>query len=257
MYKVILIDDELVAVNALKNRVEWKKYDIDEVYVARSMKQAQELFRHEAIDIMLCDIEMPNGSGLELFEWVKAFYPSVECIYVSCHPDYQYIRQAMKLGSFDYILKPVDYKELNILMKQIIVRISQKDRKSKHLENKENSEHVETQDVLTGTDETVLAIRAYIRDHIDQDININEIAEFVHLNPNYIMRLFKSKTEKSIIEYITDLRIDKAKELLLRSSDSIQHVAQQVGYSNYSYFTRLFKKRMKMTPNDYRKNSKG
>ena len=87
------------------------------------MQEAQEIFRQQKIDFMLCDIEMPNGSGLELFEWVKIYYPLTECVYVTCHPEYKYIRKALKLGSADYILKPIDYEELDEVLCELVKRL--------------------------------------------------------------------------------------------------------------------------------------
>lgn len=260
MYNVILVDDEIVAVNALKKRIDWKKYDVDQVLIARSMKQAQQVFQENDIQIMLCDIEMPNGSGLELFEWVKCYYPHVECIYVTCHPDYQYVRKAMKLGSFDYVLKPVDFEELDTLLRQIIERLQ----KSGHAAAShgasghpaERSGYNDEQDALqeiSVTEETVESILYYISQHIAQDIRINDVAAHVHLNPIYVMRLFKAKTGSSILEHITQMRIEKAKELLAGTAYSVQKIADQVGYGNYSYFTRIFKKSTGLTPNAYRK----
>lgn len=258
MFKAILIDDEIVAVNALKNRIDWSKYQVDQIHIANSMKQAQDIFAKERIDIMLCDIEMPNGSGLELFEWVKGFYPHVECIFVSCHPDYHYIRQAMKLGSFDYILKPVNYVELNELLDEAFKRVSQKlnyRKTEKRLEKEQIVSEINNEETLSITDETIQEIRAYIEGHLSEDICINDIAKEVHLNGIYVMRLFKHKTNTSIVEYITQLRIDKAKQLLKTSNLSVQRVAEEVGYSNYSYFTRLFKKKTTLTPVQYRGQS--
>lgn len=257
MYNVILVDDEIVAVNALKKRIDWQKYNVDKVHIARSMKQAQQVFQENDIQIMLCDIEMPNGSGLDLFEWVKCFYPHVECIYVTCHPDYQYVRKAMKLGSFDYVLKPVDFEELDGLLKQIIQRLIKSGRgaaedgqtKSVYMPALEDEPVQE----ISATEETVESILYYIEQNIKDEISINDVAAYVHLNPIYVMRLFKSKTGKSILEYITNIRIEQAKSLLAGTSYSVQKIADQVGYGNYSYFTRIFKKNTGMTPNAYRK----
>ena len=121
--QALLIDDEIVAVNALKRRVDWSRYHVDQVFTAQSMQEAQEIFRQQKIDFMLCDIEMPNGSGLELFEWVKIYYPLTECVYVTCHPEYKYIRKALKLGSADYILKPIDYEELDEVLCELVKRL--------------------------------------------------------------------------------------------------------------------------------------
>lgn len=252
MYNAILVDDEIVAVTALHKRVAWSKYKIENVYIAKSMKQAMAIFQEHPIDIMLCDIEMPNGSGLDLFEWVKGFFPQVECIYVSCHPEFEYVRKAMKLGSFDYLLKPVDFTELDDLLKQIIKKIETLNEK----ENKKNSFSLKNSDLdnenETINDERIAQINKFIMENITSDICIDDIAEFVHLNPIYVMRLFKAKMDKSIIEYITDLRIDRAKELLVKTDQTIMKIADAVGYSNYSYFTRLFKKKIGLTPNKYR-----
>ena len=78
--KVLIVDDEAYAVNALTNRIDWNGFGFGTPLSARSMAQAQSVFLNEKIDLLLCDIEMPQGSGLDLFEWVKAYYPRTECI---------------------------------------------------------------------------------------------------------------------------------------------------------------------------------
>ena len=97
--KVLIVDDEAYAVNALTNRIDWNGFGFGTPLSARSMAQAQSVFLNEKIDLLLCDIEMPQGSGLDLFEWVKAYYPRTECIFVTCHDEYSYLRAAMQLGS--------------------------------------------------------------------------------------------------------------------------------------------------------------
>ena len=88
--QALLIDDEVVAVGALKRRVNWETYGVKQVFTANSMQQAKEIFQKEPIDFMLCDIEMPQGSGLELFEWVKTYYPKTECVCLDLKADRLY-----------------------------------------------------------------------------------------------------------------------------------------------------------------------
>ena len=109
---ILIVDDEIRAVNALIKRVDWQGQGFAQPYAAYSMTQAQAVFKEHSVDLMLCDIEMPQGNGLELFEWVKSYYPETECIFVTCHDEYEYLRSAMQLGSCDYILKPVNYDQL-------------------------------------------------------------------------------------------------------------------------------------------------
>lgn len=243
---VILVDDEEVAVNALRRRVDWKKYGMDQVFVANSLRQAQEVFRENTINVMISDIEMPQGSGLELFEWVKIHYPAVECVYVTCHPEFDYVRKALQLGSADYLLKPIDYEELDAVLSQLIKRLQRP---------AVTREPVHTvADTDTGSDkaDVVEIVKNYIRGHIREDIYIADIAKQVFLNEQYLMRTFKKATGLSILEFITSERLRLAQEMLVDTDWPINRVADMVGYGNYSYFTRLFKRNTGKTPQVYR-----
>ena len=96
--------------------------------------------------------------------------------------------------------------------------------------------------------------KEYILRHIQDDICIDDIAEEVHLNAQYLMRLFKKEMGVSILEYITDERIKIAKELLVRTDYPINQVADSVGYSNYSYFTKIFRRATGESPKQYRQS---
>ncbi len=249
---VILVDDEEVAVNALKRRVDWKKYGVDEVYIAHSMQEAQDLFREKVIDVMLSDIEMPQGSGLDLYEWVKIYYPAVECVYVTCHPEFEYMRRALQLGSADYILKPIDYEELDEVLSKLVERV----RRQRRIESiptqimqKASGEEEEKEKA-----DVVSTVKRYVREHIQEDIYIADIAKQVFLNEQYLMRTFKKTTGVSILEFITNERIWLAKELLTNTNYPINRVADMVGYGNYSYFTKIFKRNVGMTPQAFRQS---
>lgn len=254
MLNVILIDDEIVAVNALKRRVNWGKYDIKEVFIANSMEQAQKIFKKEKIDLMLCDIEMPNGNGLELFEWVKVYYPKTECIYVTCYPEFEYMRKAMQLGSADYILKPIDYEELDKVLSELV----------KQLKNDIDIEpipkgiilKIAKQEAQENNDDVVHKAKRYILEHIQDTIYVEDIANTVHISAQYLMRLFKKDTGVSILEFITQKRIALAKELLKSTNLPINRIADYVGYGNYSYFTKIFKRETDFTPSEYRDSNK-
>lgn len=247
---VILVDDEEVAVNALKRRVDWKKYGIDEVYIAYSMKEAQKLFQEKVIDVMLSDIEMPQGNGLDLFEWVKSYYPKVECVYVTCHPEFDYMRKALQLGSADYVLKPIDYEELDEVLSQLVERVRRQRRiesiPTEIMQKAQGGEEERPKDDVIGT------VKRYVREHIQEDIYIADLAGQVFLNEQYLMRTFKKTTGMSILEFITNERLWLAKELLINTNYPINRVADMVGYGNYSYFTKIFKRNVGKTPQAFR-----
>lgn len=253
MLQVLLVDDEEIAVNALKRRVNWSKYEVEQVFTANSMQQAQDIFQREKIHFMLCDIEMPRGSGLDLYEWVKVYYPETECIYITCHPEYSYIRRALKLGSADYILKPIDYQELDEIILQLVERLKRQ-RKTEQIPEDIVRRLVE-EEGKQKRDDTIQEVKRFILEHIQETIYVEEIARHVHLNEQYLMRIFKKETGMSLLEFVTIERIKLAKELLEKTNYPINKVADCVGYGNYSYFTKIFKRYENMSPKEYRQHS--
>ncbi len=85
-------------------------------------------------------------------------------------------------------------------------------------------------------------ILQYIRSNIESDIRRTDIAEAVHLNPNYVSRLFKNETGKSLKEYIMEEKMELAKELVRSTNLSISVITMKVGYNNFSYFAQVYKK---------------
>ena len=93
----------------------------------------------------------------------------------------------------------------------------------------------------------------YMEKHYDRDISVEDVAQYIHLSNNYFSQLFKNETGQSYIEYLTNMRMDKAKKLLKHKGLKILEVAQKVGYHDSKYFSQVFKKEVGMTPSEYRK----
>ncbi|OXS55823.1 DNA-binding response regulator [Cohnella sp. CIP 111063] len=129
MLQVLVVDDERWMAESVKAGLRWEELGIGEVHLAYNVRQAKEAFEERTIDLMICDIEMPQGSGLELLAWVKERYPLTECVFMTCHADFKYAQQAMQLGSIDYLLKPVSTGELE----QAVLKATQKIRKETKL----------------------------------------------------------------------------------------------------------------------------
>ena len=251
---VLLVDDETVALSALARRVDWKGIGLDNVFTAGSMKEAQDVFREQTIDIFLIDIEMPQNSGLDLFEWVKMYYPYVECIFVTCHAEYEYIRKALLLGSADYILKPIDYDELKTVLQTLIERIKAGPNRVKLAADLAYPPEEKRSDIH---DQVVDKVHQYIQEHIQEDIYITDIAGYVYLNDRHLMRVYRQKTGESILEYITKERLRLSREILSNTDHPISIVSDMVGYRNYSYFIRIFKREVGVTPQAYRQAYRG
>lgn len=100
----------------------------------------------------------------------------------------------------------------------------------------------------------VLQIQKYIREHIAEDLNRENLASVTFLSVDYISHLFTQQTGQCLSDYIISERIEKAKQLLKTTNMPVARVAIGVGYNNISYFSRLFKRETGMTPQKYRKS---
>lgn len=122
---VLVVDDLPAVVDSLKDGVEWAKIGVKKVYTANSVKEAKLLLMNFPIDVLLCDIEMPEENGLELVSWTREHIENLECIFLTAHAEFDYIMTAMHLGSFDYILQPVKFEEVEKVMIRVGKRVQE------------------------------------------------------------------------------------------------------------------------------------
>lgn len=99
----------------------------------------------------------------------------------------------------------------------------------------------------------VLAIKNYIAMHfMNNMLSIGDISGYLHMSASYVCTMFKKETDDTINNYLTEFRLNKAKQYLRETPFTVAEISAKVGYSDSSYFGRIFRKRFGMTPNDYR-----
>ena len=123
MHSLLIVDDENYVIEDIKNSFRWNEIGISDVFAACNVFQAQQVFMQHDISILLCDIEMPGGNGLELLSWVRRNHPKTETVFLTCHADFAYAKQAIRLGCYDYLLKPVVYEELKAVLAKLLGKI--------------------------------------------------------------------------------------------------------------------------------------
>lgn len=119
---ILLVDDDEYFIQALRKKVQWDILEIEHIYTAYNIRQAKELLARLSIQIMVCDIEMPQGSGLELLEWVRERGYNLQTIFLTSYAEFRYAKKAIELQSLNYYLKPVDYKELEQGIREARIR---------------------------------------------------------------------------------------------------------------------------------------
>lgn len=242
---LLIVDDEYYIVQGIISSIRCDALGIDSIFAAYSCDQARKIIKREHIDIMITDIEMSRENGLSLINWLQEQNYTILTLILSGHQRFDYAQEAIKMHCFSYILKPVTpallEKELLKAMKSLTQPSTVVPTTAPNTPNESND------------DEFIRKVRNYINDHLDScDLTRNSVASHVHMNPDYLSCLFHAKFHQTLNAYITIARIDRAKELLLHSSLSLNEISEKVGFTNSSYFHRQFKKYTGLTPQQFR-----
>ncbi|MBM7568646.1 helix-turn-helix domain-containing protein [Paenibacillus sacheonensis] len=134
MYNMLIVDDEKYAAEGILHCHDWSALGIESVRTAGSAGEARAVLLERRVDILVCDIEMPDEDGLSLVRWAKEYSPHTEAVFLTCHSEFAYAKEAFQLKSFDYLLKPVDSDELAGVVKQMLDAIRSREEQSRHAE---------------------------------------------------------------------------------------------------------------------------
>ena len=235
--KILIIDDEPKIRNGLSNlltrREGWE--------VAGAYENAADALKYLAVnqvDVMITDIKMPEISGLELIARIRERDKKTAIIILSGYSDFQFAQRAIELGVSRYLTKPTNPRELICVLEETEKKLGGKQ------EKEEDSGKIPNLFVQKAAD--------YIKLNYSEKISIKEIADQLYLSPNYLSELFKKHTGKTISEYLTEYRLEKACQLLDHAEYRVGDVSGMVGIHDGRYFSNMFKKKYGMTPTEYR-----
>ncbi len=120
---VLIVDDDRFVVSALEQKIDWPSLGIQQIYTAYNIRQAKKIFDENTIHILISDIEMPQGSGLELLAWIRSEGFNVQAIYLTNFADFNYAQKAIELQSFEYYLKPIEFDKLELIIKKAVKKV--------------------------------------------------------------------------------------------------------------------------------------
>ncbi|NWQ41701.1 response regulator [Bacillus sp. EB106-08-02-XG196] len=238
MLKAVIFDDEFIVIEGLKRVINWTEKGIEIIGTATDGISGLSLFYSEKPDIIFTDIRMPGINGLKLIEEVMDTAPDTICVVMSGHREFEYVKQALKIGVADYLVKPITIQ----MIEETIDKIKKKKLKEQsHFSFPLNHKH-----------EAIEKACKYIYENYNKEISLQEVADFTGLNPNYFSILFKDQMGKTYIKYLTELRMEKAK-LMLQEGQKVIKVSEKVGYHTYRHFSDIFKKYVGVSPGQYKK----
>lgn len=247
MYKLLIVDDEFEIRNGLCKFFPWNGIGFEVMGMAEDGKKAFDFLQSNQVDVVLCDIMMPVMSGLELAKLLSNSKINIRVIFFSGHKDFEYAQKALEYGVKSYILKSTNYNELIRVFSKIKTELDEENSVDINIIEPE----VGSQTVMNFNEKIISVIKNYVQEHYKY-VTLEELTKLVHMNPDYISKFFKQKTGQNFSDYLIEVRMKKAAELLNDLNYKTYEISDIVGYSNSFNFTRTFKSYFGMNPREYR-----
>jgi len=233
--KVMIVDDE----KPIRQWFEFILRDIPEIEISASCPNGQmalEACELNTPNLILTDIIMPVMNGIELIRQIKEHYPQVAVLILSNFDDFEYVYTGLRLGAYDYLLKAQTDDEL-------VISVIRK------LQNELAASKKDEAPVYGSV--VVNKMVRYIHKNYARKLKLGDLSQQLNYHPDYLSWLFKQHTGKNFNTYLSEYRMERAKEMLLQDNKRIKDVAFAVGFSNEMYFSTAFKNVVGMSPKRY------
>ena len=240
MYSLLIADDEDEIRSALSVFFPWGDLGFVVVAQAASVAEAWSAAEEHRPDVVLSDIRMPDGTGLELASRLAetAYKPVV--VLLSAYRKFEYAQEALRYGVRSYLVKPPVYDDVCALFRRI----------KAELDAARPTVAAPADDAVAGS------VKAYIKGNL-KNAKLDEAARAVGMSPNYLSTYFRERTGERFGDFLVRARMEKAAKLLAEPRSKVESVSAAVGYSSPKNFTRAFKHFYGATPRAYRRGSAG
>jgi YesN/AraC family two-component response regulator len=259
MYNILIADDEELERKVLSLFVEKSNLPIDNIIIAEDGNDAFVKIVCDKPDIVILDINMPELSGIQVLEKIRAENINCKVIISTAFDQFDFAVKALKLGAIDFLVKPVQKKTFLKSLEKIIEKIKteeankdkmkQLDDVIEYFKSNPNESSNTSHDRLP---DAVILVKEYIEKNYCNYISLDDIINNCGYSKYHISRLFKNYMNCTIMQYLLKQRINKAKKLLKDTQDTIKEISSSIGYSDPNYFSLIFKREEGISPMQYR-----
>lgn len=251
MYNLLVVEDESLIRRGIRAFIDFESLGIDRFFEAENGEEAVEIINSQPIDLILADINMPKMNGLDFCKLAKEKDPSVKIAILTGYDYLDYAIRAIKVGADDYVLKPLSRDDVQRLLFGLV-------------EKKKTADSFiavrQAVDKLTGIakakggDASVRTRMAEIMEgHLsDSQFSLNAMAAEMGYNLSYLSTLFKQCFGFNFRDYLLELRLERAKILLLSTQMKNYEIASLVGFDDANYFSVCFRRKYQKTPREFR-----
>ncbi|MDA8169822.1 MAG: helix-turn-helix domain-containing protein [Nitrospiraceae bacterium] len=205
-------------------------------------------------DMILLDCGLNSGKGLKVLLEIKQGHPEIPVLFFTDLSSEETAIKAFRLGAKDYFKKPVSGQELRDAIDRLLAI-----RKYPQREKRVPCIVRETADStyvsgLSGIPSNIMRVLNHLEENFQSHICLERLADEAGMSKHHFCRIFKKHTGASPMQFLANLRVDRAKELLKDASFTVSMVAAEVGFNDLSCFIKHFKKVTGKTPSDFKRS---
>ena len=246
MYKVVIIDDEPIIVEGISRMVPWDKFGCKIVATANDGIEGAGIIREQQPNILFSDIAMPGLDGLSMVAGLKSEFPNTEISILTGYRNFDYAQRAIRLGVTRYLLKPSNMDEIIEAIEAMVSNLA-----AKHIDPEPLTEGEGKADNAASSFIVNNAIR-YIEQNYAHKLTLSEVAEKTYISQWHLSKLLNRHMGQNFSEILNHIRIREAQRLLKDPSLRIGDIAELVGFVDMAHFSRVFKKILGTSANEYR-----
>lgn len=243
-YSYLVAEDESLIRRNLIKKITSLNLPLTLAGEAANGNEAIQLTKENCPDLIITDIRMPQCDGIELARYLQKNHPGVKTIILSGYNDFSYAQSAIRYGVKDYLLKPVTPESLSESLQKLLITL--------RAEAETLSSYCTNTDRLD-QESICRLLEKYLQENFQHEVSFQEIGEKFGFTPEYLGKIFKKSTGETPSKYLTRLRINEAKRLLLHNPDmEVQKAGELSGYKDGAYFSRVFKTWVGIQPSEFR-----
>lgn len=235
LFSLLLADDEENILNGLKKYILKNTRYFKEIYCACNGQEALDIIYQHHPDVMLLDVQMPVKNGLEIMKEANAAHACPKTILLSGYDSFEYVREALRQGAIDYLLKPCRSTEILEKLEAAAAPLKQQKKEAR-----------------SGGNVIVEQAVEYIGKYLSEDLNLSMVAEHAGVSNAYLSTLFTQNLGCSFVEYLNRTRVEYACDYMHDNKMKIYEIAFKVGFRDEKYFSKVFKKVTGQSPTEYR-----
>ncbi len=243
MYGVYIVDDEWLIVENLINYIPWNENGFEVIGSSVNPVKAISEILEKKPQLIFCDLKMPSLDGITLLKKVRHEGLDCEFVMLSAFGEFEASRSFYRLDGFDYLLKPLNGQEAEILLERLSRKIS--------LKTPQKPVSTLGHTNVPAFDEII----EYITKNCDKKHTLEKLSTKFNISQSHICGLFSKYYGSSFTVFLTNIRMKEAARLIIETETAFKEIAIQCGYSDYFYFYRVFKGYFGISPTEYQQRS--